>query len=125
MNPQPDPIIGNIIALLFVLTTIFYAVKAIFENQTFQLSDNFVIGYIETDPIIINEVHNDHETHSAKTKQSIDWQSQQLYTDCINALVALGMKKKDAKNKTILVFSTSNPQPKTIQEFLMIALKLP
>lgn len=134
MNPQPDPIVGNITAIIFVLAIVFYAIKAISENNIIHISDKLIIGYVDADPITINEVHHHHKTiktvqTKTKTKKVVitkpDFESQQLYADCIDALVALGMKKREAQNKASIIFSTTNPQPKTIQEFLMIALKLP
>ena len=132
MNPQPDPMIGHICASIFVLMIIYHTIKAFKANKPFVLNDNFVIGYMETDPVIMNEVHHHHkavQTVRTKTKKVIvkkpDFESQQLYADCIDALIALGMKKKEAKNRATFIFSTTDPQPKSIQEFLIIALKLP
>lgn len=130
MNPQPDPIVGNICAIAFFLMIALYTIKAIKDGKSIQFNDNFVIGHLQYDPIFVNEIHHNHKTvKTVKTKKVIvekpDFESQQLYADCIDALVALGMKKKEAKNKAIFVFSTTNPQPKTIQEFLLIVLKLP
>lgn len=132
MNPQPDPMIGNIVATIIVLMVIYYTIKAIKENKSIVLNDKFVIGYIDTDPIVINEAHHHHKatkTVHTKTKKVVvkkpDFENQPLYTDCVDALVALGMKKKEAKNRAMSIFSTTKPQPKSIQEFLTLALKLP
>jgi hypothetical protein len=134
MNPQPDPIIGHIFAAMFIIAIVFYAVKAAKENKVVRFDDNFVIGYVESSPIVINEVHHNHKTVKTiekktktrtKIKKVVDVESQQLYADCVDALVALGMKKRQAQNQATFVFSTTHPRPKTIQEFLMIALKLP
>lgn len=132
MNPQPNPMIGHICASIFVLMIIYHTIKALKANKPIVLNDNFVIGYMEHDPVIINEVHHHHKsvkTVRTKTTKAIvkkpDFENQPLYVDCIYALVALGMKKKEAKNRATVIFSTTNPQPKSIQEFLTIALKLP
>lgn len=132
MNPQPDPMIGHLMAVIFVAAIFFYALKAVKENKTVRFNDNFVIGYIESSPIVVNEVHHNHKTvktieqkTKTKIKKVVDVESQQLYADCVDALVALGMKKRQAQHQATFVFSTTYPQPKTIQEFLMIALKLP
>lgn len=124
MNPQPDPIVGHIVAAFIVLMTLVYTIKAFLENKTLQFNDNFVIGYIESDPIIVNEIH-EHKTKKVIVNSKPSFESQQLYLDCIDALVALGMKKREARNKAKFVFSTMNPQPQSIQEFLVIALNMP
>jgi hypothetical protein len=124
MNPQPDPIVGDIIAALVILIVVIYTIKAVLENKTLQLNDNFVIGYIESDPIIINQIH-EHKSKKVIVNKKPSFESQQLYLDCIDALVALGMKKREARNKAKFVFSTMNPQPQSIQEFLVIALNMP
>jgi hypothetical protein len=46
MNPQPDPIIGNIFAFMFIATVAIYTYKAYFERQVVDI-DKFIIGYIE------------------------------------------------------------------------------
>lgn len=130
MNPQPDPMIGHIVCAILLTMIVFYTLKAMQEGKSIKIDDNFVIGYIQSDPIFVNEVHHNHKTvKTVKTKRVIvekpNFESQQLYADCIDALVALGMKKKEAKSKATFIFSTTSPQPKTIQEFLLIALKLP
>jgi len=49
MNPQPDPIVGNFFAFIFVVLTMIYTYKAYIEGKTFNINniDKFVIGYIE------------------------------------------------------------------------------
>jgi hypothetical protein len=34
------------------------------------------------------------------------------------------MKKREAKNRTQLIFATMHPKPQTIQKFLITALKI-
>jgi Holliday junction resolvasome RuvABC DNA-binding subunit len=137
MNPQPDPTVGNVVAIIFVLSIIFYTIQAINQNKTIQISDNFIIGYLESDPIIIqrNDPPNDFEKFDPNTPKtpvptkskeidsikSID--KQPFYTDCIDALVALGMKKKEARQTTKTVFETTIPMPDNLQSFLLTALK--
>jgi hypothetical protein len=148
MNPQPEPIVGQIGAILFIVAVIFSAIKSYFENDGIDIKtlDNFVIGHledsqvektVELQPIIHHHNNTTVKKYTKPTKviervkvkrvveTKPDLESQQLYADCIEALVALGMKKREAKNKALFVFSTTHPQPKTIQEFLMIALKAP
>ena len=127
MNPQPNPIIGEIGAFITMMIVAFYTYKAYHEGKSIDLNklDMFTIGYIEeTSPVThVVEKH----FHKTKTKRVVEtkpsFESQQFYVDCIDALVALGMKKKDAKSRAEFIFSTMNPQPSSVQEFLMIALR--
>jgi hypothetical protein len=127
MNPQPSPIVGELCAFIMICLTAFYTYKAFMEGKSIDLNklDMFTIGYIEeTSPVThVVEKH----FHKTKTKRVVEtkpsFESQQFYVDCIDALVALGMKKKDAKSRAEFIFSTMNPQPSSIQDFLMIALK--
>lgn len=142
MNPQPDPMIGNIMAFIVIAVVTFYTYKAYLSGKSIDLNklDNFVIGYIEAEPktsvvekhfqTINNPVKVVKEkTEVVRVEKVIDtkpnFESQQLYVDCIDALYALGMKKNEAKRKAKFVFSTMNPAPATIQEFLVIALSIP
>lgn len=113
MNPQPSEHVGNIGALLFFALFIFYAIKAYLDGQTVDIGkiDLITFGYLE-DPV-------NTKTQVANT----NFESQQLYLDCIEALYTLGYKKLEAKKKAKLIFSTFNPQPASIQEFLSVALK--
>jgi hypothetical protein len=49
MNPQPDPIVGNFVALIIIVLVAFYTYKAYLTGKSIDLNklDNFVIGYIE------------------------------------------------------------------------------
>jgi hypothetical protein len=141
MNPQPDPIIGQLFALAILSMTAFYTYKAYSEGKSIDLNklDNFTIGYLEQDyftPQVIEKHFHETvkpvkiiktNTETIKTERIIEtkpnFESQQLYVDCIDTLVALGMKKKDAKSRAKFIFSTMDPQPSTVQEFLMIALR--
>jgi hypothetical protein len=142
MNPQPHPNVGNFCAFIIICMTIFYTYKAYISGKSLSINqlDNFVIGYVESDPVVTQVVNKTYKeikpvkiirtkTETIKTERVVEtkpnFESQQLYVDCIDALVALGMKKKDAKSKAKFVFSTLNPQPASIQEFLIIALNMP
>ena len=127
MNPQPNPIVGELCAFIMVCLTAFYTYKAFIEGNSIDLNkiDMFKIGYIEeTSPV--TQVVEKH-FHKTQTKRVVEtkpsFKSQQFYVDCIDTLVALGVKKKDAKSRAEFIFSTMNPQPSTIQDFLMIALR--
>jgi hypothetical protein len=142
MNPQPDPIVGNFVALIIIVLVAFYTYKAYLTGKSIDLNklDNFVIGYIEAEPTTrvvekhFQTINNPvkvvkEKTEIVRVETVIDtkpsFESQQLYVDCIDALYALGMKKNEAKKKAKFIFSTMNPAPATIQEFLIIAMSIP
>lgn len=117
MNPQPSPMIGNICATLFILLFLFYTYQAYSSGKTIDLSniDLINVGYLERENInIIN---------TNITTPANSFESQQLYLDCIDVLHSMGMKKSEAKKKAKFIFSTVNPPPTTVQEFLLIAFK--
>lgn len=117
MNPQPDPSVGMFFATLIFCMFLYYTYKAYINGETRNVDDLFVIGYIEHGPNVVNDI----KISNVNTKPSFE--SQQLFVDCIDALHALGMKKSQARNRAKEVFSTTHPQPQTVQEFLLIALK--
>lgn len=147
MNPQPDPYIGHFFATLFVLTVIFQTIKAIRDNKTFSINDNFVIGYIEQNPTIALPISINNPEHKIKknlkpekikldikpkkatpsisniNKDTCENIDDRLHKDCIDALVALGMRKKEAKEKTKYIFSTVKPPPSNVQAFLFIVFQ--
>lgn len=140
MNPQPDPSVGNIVAIIFCISVVYYTIIAIRENKTFSVNDNFIIGYLERDPIIIlpppsspppdrfkdpdnkppQPINPTPKSNKAKSTKDIN---SKLYTDCMDALVALGMRKREARERTKSIFLTMNTPPSSIQAFLMIALQ--
>lgn len=116
MNPQPQPYIGNLIAFIFICVFFYHAFKSYISGAAINLNkiDLITVGYVEpSDNITIVNVDN----------TSNNFESQQLYIDCIDALYALGMKKSEAKKRAKMIFSTTNPQPKTVQDFLILALR--
>ena len=142
MNPQPDPIVGNFVALIIIVLVAFYTYKAYLTGKSIDLNklDNFIIGYIEAEPTTrvvekhFQTINNPvkvvkEKTEIVRVETVIDtkpsFESQQLYVDCIDALYALGMKKNEAKKKAKFIFSTMKPAPATIQEFLIIAMSIP
>jgi hypothetical protein len=110
MNPQPSEYVGHLCALAFIGVFLFYAYQAYTEGRTIDLKnfDYVTIGYVE-EPV--------------KCATVASFESQQLYLDCIEALYTLGFKKSEAKKKAKLIFSSIDPQPSSVQEFLSIALK--
>lgn len=117
MNPQPPEYVGNLLAILFFSVVAWYSFKEFKNGTIINLAnlDMINIGYLD-DPHIVNVI----QTTSSATQS---FESQQLYLDCIEALHALGMKKSEAKKKAKNIFSTFDPAPTTVQEFLMIALR--
>jgi hypothetical protein len=127
MNPQPHPFVGNFCAGIIICLTAFYTYKAYIEGKSISLSelDNFVIGHIQESPVIEKHFYET-RTEVTNIENTIStFENQQLYVDCIDTLVALGMKKREAKRKAKFIFSTMKPQPTSIQEFITIALKMP
>jgi len=118
MNPQPEPYIGELFALLFIGSVIYFFIKARIEGTTVEISDLFTIGYIERDNSPIINVQQ-----SVSKQASPDFESQQLYVDCIDALHSIGFKKAEAKKRAKQIFSSMKNPPTNIQDFLMIALR--
>lgn len=119
MNPQPEPVIGNIFATIFTLMILYYFFKEVFSNkEPIHINDFFTIGYIEDSNNVTVNVKN-------KIIKDVknNFESQQLYLDCIDALHALGMKKTEAKKKAKEIFASSTNPPKTVQDFLVIAMR--
>lgn len=119
MNPQPEPYIGNIVALIFFGMLVYFFFQAKREGKTIKINDLFTIGYIEDQtPITTVNVRNKIVKESKPS-----FESQQLYTDCIDALHAVGFKKMEAKKRAKQIFSSMDNPPNSIQDFLMIALR--
>lgn len=119
MNPQPDPIAGDLVAFIIFCGVAFYTWKAYSEKRSIYVNDLFTIGYIESNPVVVQEVHHVHNNnvHTVQTVKASSFEDQQLYIDCIDTLVAVGYKKKEARAKAKKIFSSPNP-PTTVQEFL-------
>lgn len=111
---HPFEFIGNVAATLMFLIMCAYAVISYLDGNTIRMSDldKVTLGYFDDPtPVVI--------THT----NSNNFESQQLYLDCIEALKSLGMKKSEAKKKAKDIFQNHNPQPTSIESFLMIALR--
>lgn len=95
--------LGSILAIVFIIGVIYFQFTT---TNTVQYSDTFIIGYVEKeDPVVIHAPQVD----------------SQLKQDCIDTLIKLGMKKRQANKVADTEFSSTNP-PKSIQEFLRRAL---
>jgi hypothetical protein len=121
MNEQPALWIGNLFAFIFVAMIIFNTIKAYRDpNSVNKFNDAFTIGYIYDRPLV-NVKSVSKPIVKPKTVKSAKPQLTQLQIDCTDALVALGMKKTQAKQKANEVFQ--NHSFDNIQDFLSIALK--
>jgi hypothetical protein len=114
MNPQPSEMFGHLLAVAFVASIIYHFIQA-YNDPSRHINakdmDLVTFGYVENSPVYLID------------RSKKDFTSSQLFKDCVGALNALGMKKTEAKNKAIQVFTNSDPQPQSVQEFLMVALK--
>ena len=113
MNPQPNPIIGNVFAGIISILFLYYFCKSFFDptkHINIRELDCFNIGYLENSPIYV--LNNSHKNSFIST---------QLFKDCVSALSALGMKKTESKKITTRIFNESIPTD--VQEFLIRALR--
>lgn len=123
MNPQPPQEIATLVSVVVICMIAYYAIKAHLEtvsgSQLHKVNhDLFAIGQIEepSPPVVIVNA-------PSTTKSKINFESMQLYQDCIDTLVAIGYKKTEAKKRAKSVFTKHIP--KSVQEFLNIILKAP
>lgn len=117
MNPQPTPFVGQLLALMVIVYAIYHFVKAFNDpNCHIDMShlDYFKMGYVENSPVYL--IDNTKKNNFAST---------QLFKDCVSALSALGSKKTEAKKIATQIFTNHDPQPQSVQDFLMIALRNP
>lgn len=112
MHPYENT--SYIFLFIFLGLIYYYAKKAYNDGKFIDVHnlDFVTIGYLEDQPIIQQII-----------EKKPSFESQQLYSDCIDALYSLGMKRSEAKKKAKFIFSTMSNPPTSIQEFLMIALK--
>lgn len=133
MNPQPHPFVGQLGVLIFALLVTYFA----FTNKnkkTFNISDTFNLGYIYDTPIEVVEYQKPKRTSTPKPRRTTVKQKpksqpvpqpkksekpqidQELFDDCVLALVSLGSKKSEAKTTAKNIFEKHNPQ--TIEDFI-------
>jgi hypothetical protein len=131
MNEQPAVWVGNLFAFVFILMIICFAIKGYNDPKNkIRLSDSFTIGYSYDVPLNKTsycQVKSNVSQATKKTKTNNNTTSKtkvdQLQLDCIDALVALGMKKNQAKHRYNDV--SQNYTFNNIQEFLTLALSKP
>jgi hypothetical protein len=116
MNPQPSQDIVNIFATVAIILGAFYAYVAYGDIMSGIIQppnyDLFQLGTIEENTQVV-----------VMQDKSNSFESQQLYLDCIDTLIAVGYKKSEAKKRAKAIFSKHNPQPASVQEFLNIVMK--
>lgn len=123
MNPQPDPIIGNLVATLVLGALVYYTYKAYKFGPVIDIKnfDMVTMGYVEADPRITQITKKVKVVKANTIEESV--KDTQLYNDCVDALYSLGVKKSEAKRKALLILNTEKPTPASVQEFLLIAFK--
>ena len=100
--------LGFLGGLSFIAIFFYYALYPVSRKQP---DDIFTIGYVEeSPPIVVNTV--------VKVPESKE--DTKLKRDCVDVLIKLGFRKRDAKQKAKEVFANFSPQ--NIQEFLKEAL---
>lgn len=83
------------------------AYVALTTQNPVTFDDNFVIGYVEkSDPVVIQP--------PPVPQRFVDLQ---LQKDCIDTLVKLGFRKREANKKAKEEFNSNNP-PTSVQDFL-------
>jgi AAA15 family ATPase/GTPase len=138
MNPQPHPFVGQLGVLIIALLTVYFSFTN--KRKGISFSDEYVIGYIND-----NVQHSVEFVDNTKTRKTNVNKSraipleitspvqkpvvqkpvvqqkkvvinQELFNDCMLALVSLGTKKTEAKRITQDIFIKHNPS--TIEDFI-------
>lgn len=133
MNPQPDMIATITSTMMFLCVCIYFFMD---KKNHYNLKDDFIIAEYKTQVITNPKPKNKKiikkqtPKQSKPKKQKVDKNIKSkekkaneyspLQQDCFDALIALGMSKKESKFVVNHTFNHRNP--KTIQEFLSIAL---
>lgn len=132
MNPQPEPYIGQLVALVFALGVLYFTFKAYHSGEHINMpSDLFTIGYFEESqnvPIVNVKTQPKIKVEPVvkiiqQEQKKVPPESNPIYTDCVDALRALGMKKSEAVRRAKDIFTSLDNPPRTVQDFLMIALR--
>lgn len=124
MNPQPEPYVGNVFALVFACICLYYFIKAYNSpTSTKPDLDLFTLGFIESNKSARTTDVTNIRVINKITKQKPNFEVTQLYNDCVDALHSIGFKKNQAKKMTKDIFTSPNGPPENIQTFLELALK--
>jgi len=134
MNPQPSENVSQVIALLFMIVSVF----GYFFSKPKKLTDYFEIGYISEEKILprknytVSKPAIKSSPLTPKKKPQVKKQTaaktqkpKQTMTDfqkeCVETLQSLGMNKSEATKRMYSVFKLG--QPKTIEDFISGAFK--
>ena len=127
MNPQPPEYVGSLCALGFFIVVLYYYFVSYHDGNSKMPSDNFIIGYLDesTNTPIVHSTPVIHNTPVVNVKivKPKSYEGTQMFTDCVDALCALGMRKGAAKNKVKEVYEQLGGPPENLQQFLMIAMR--
>jgi Holliday junction resolvasome RuvABC DNA-binding subunit len=133
MNQQPEQFIINIFSIFFVLLVLYYAATS--KNKTNIFTNDMIDILHEVESKPINKIHkityakikktkpkqvddnsnkyDNQSNENIKQDQNNEQQKQaitqktfnELHHDCVNALMSLGMKKKESVNTVIRIFN--------------------
>ena len=115
MNPQPSPVFGQIVSLLFAALCV-YLFLARPKNSSPSFCDRLDIGYYDDPSLQVQVVNNISQPPAKKNTLNIPF-----YNDCVETLVALGFKKRAATSLTKTILRDNDVT--NIQDFLQIALR--
>ena len=111
MNPQPSPSVGILFSIIALLIIAYNAIKM---HNSLKLSGETInydlvnIGFMKNDPCLVQNF-------------IVPISNNALYQDCVDALIGIGYKKKQAHKKAQSVFGTNSPS--SVVEFIQIAMK--
>ncbi|NDG28614.1 hypothetical protein EB118_00725 [bacterium] len=133
MNPQPHPFVGQLGVLIIALLTVYFSFTN--KRKGISFNDEYVIGYISDNVQKSVEFVDNTKIRKTSVKKSrvvpLEITSptqkpvvqqkkivinQELFNDCVLALVSLGTKKTEAKRITQDIFIKHNPS--TIEDFI-------
>jgi hypothetical protein len=121
MNPQPHPFVGQLGVLIFALLVAYFALRG---KNNVQISDKFVVGYVDPpeQKIVYVEKETEKPSTKPKNKKKTVTYDQELYDDCISAMISLGTKHAQANRIAKKIFENHNPS--TVEEFITLAFKI-
>ena len=149
MNPQPDPVTGQIIAMVLVLVVPILMMIAWNNPEKYAPKeksnwDLFKLGEIYEEEDLYSEDDHYHRVSPTNIMRAIDRakkpptkksrpkpspepaaepnpKDHPLFDDCVSALVSLGHKKTLSKNTAAEVLTEFNPS--SIEEFIKLAYR--
>lgn len=132
-------VLGTALGVMFFLCFLYGLTNE--DVKPLKIPDRFDIGYID-DPVVQQTIILEDETPTPRPRQKPKprpkkkqpkkvvsqkatengCQDDQLRQDCVDALVALGTKKSEARRVAAQCLA-ANPQIKTVNEFIPIVFK--